>query len=221
MKILFWGLFCFAYTFTFPQNLDDCENWFGDISYPVSYLHEYKVIQDNPKYGFQLILVTEPIDSSLLEILNAHEYYTVSTQYPLFLILDTKLDSAYILSETFFDDPAEIINKKNEWNVKTSIFSPDGNYTSLKFFHFGGIPIIKTSQLRLYLQKKATAQFCIDQNEPGYGPSPIHRVIGWKNNTKLIYGWGCCGTSFTGEYDIMKRKTKQLGEVNSWKDNEE
>ena len=205
MKIFLLAILLLSQQFSIAQNLEDCEPWYEIISYPISQLSSYKVIQKNEKYGFRLIK-TEDND----------------TCYGgCYFLLDTRLDSAYLLTATFFDYPEDSSDDKNEWNVRTSIFSPDGKYTALKFFHFGGIPIVKTNKLRLYLKKKAPPQFCIDQYKPGYGPSPIHRVIGWKNNTKLIYGWGCCGTSFTGEYDIMKRKTKQLGEVNSWKDNEE
>lgn len=199
-KIGLLSVFFLLPKFSSAQEADECESWISITTYPISQLSSYKVIQKNDNYGFRLIY-TDKNDTC---------------GWNSFYLLDTRNDTAYQINDTFWN--INDINDsvyKTKLPVKKNIFSPNGKYTAIKFFHFSGIPIVRTSMLRAYLQKKAQQDFCVDEYKPGYGPSPIHRVIGWKNNTKLRFSWGCCGTTFYGEYDIVKRKTKLLNTYNS------
>jgi len=195
MKYFILFLFLLTFNFACGQEKERCEYWYELHSFHINDLKPFQIIQANDKYGFRLVY--REVGDSLC----GSGYF----------LLDMRKDSAYYLLYTFADN--EFYSYGSQYAdslVKRNIFTPDGKYTALKLFHFDGIPVIRTRDLRAYLQHKTSAEICIDRYEPGKGPAPIHRIAGWKNNTKLIYTWGCCGTLFTEEYDIKKKKSKLL-----------
>lgn len=206
-QLLFLMLFFTASDILFAQEVERCD-WDAEIvATHISDLEVEKVLQKNTKYGFRFILA-----SSTKAIKDTAENYCRSAYF----LHDTNSDSAYSLSYTFSDYRDKYLKKT--WNRPPSIFSPDGEYTAIKFHVFGGIPVIATRKLHQYLSGQADAELCIDQYRPGFGPPPHHKVKGWKNNSKLIFTWSCCGSIFLGEYDIKRKTTKTLKAVHQVND---